>query len=123
MTNDFVLQPTEYDDTHVHEGKQYEYRVSAVNTAGSGVPSEPSDVYTAKLTREKPKLHLEGLIGGRIKVRAGEPINISIPISGAPTPRIEWTINNQKPPETNRILVSVEIYTRIRYAMSVINIF
>lgn len=63
-------------------------------------------MYTAKLTREKPKLHLDGLMGGRIKVRAGEPINISIPISGAPTPRIEWTINGEKPPETNRILVS-----------------
>lgn len=96
---------TEYDDSHVHEGKQYEYRVSAVNAAGSSKPSEVSDVYTAKLTREKPKLHLDGLIGGRIKVRAGEPINISIPISGAPTPRIEWTINGEKPPETNRILV------------------
>lgn len=45
-------------------------------------------------------------MGGRIRVRAGEPINISIPISGAPTPQIEWTINGQKPPETNRILVS-----------------
>lgn len=64
-------------------------------------------MYTAKLTREKPKLHLDGLLGGRIKVRAGEPINISIPISGAPTPRIDWTINGQKPPETNRILVSI----------------
>lgn len=67
-------------------------------------------MYTAKLTREKPKLHLDGLLGGRIKVRAGEPINISIPISGAPTPRIDWTINGEKPPETNRILVSQFIY-------------
>lgn len=89
----------------MHEGKQYEYRISAVNAAGSSKPSEISEVYTAKLTREKPKLHLDGLLGGRIKVRAGEPINISIPISGAPTPRIDWTINGQKPPETNRILV------------------
>lgn len=45
-------------------------------------------------------------MGGRIRVRAGEPINISIPISGAPTPNIDWTINGEKPPETNRILVS-----------------
>lgn len=77
-----------------------------MNAAGSGKPSEISDVYTAKLTREKPKLHLDGLLGGRIKVRAGEPINISIPISGAPTPNIEWTINGETPPVTNRILVS-----------------
>lgn len=54
-------------------------------------------------------------MGGRIKVRAGEPINISIPISGAPTPRIEWVINGEKPPETNRILVRQFTFQSLNY--------
>jgi hypothetical protein len=50
---------------------------------------------------------LDGLIGKKIKVRAGEPINIEIPLSGAPIPVVEWTKNAVKLPETNRILVSL----------------
>ncbi|KAG8335958.1 myosin light chain kinase activity protein [Homalodisca vitripennis] len=96
------VRTCEFYDDHVHEGKQYEYRVSAVNAAGAGKPSDVSDVYTAKLMREKPKLHLDGLVGKKIKVRVGEPIIINIPISGAPTPTIDWTFNAGRLPMTTR---------------------
>lgn len=85
------VRNNEYTDERVQEGHQYEYRVSAVNAAGPGKPSDASNVFTAKPMKEKPKLWLDGLIGRRIKVRAGEPINITIPITGAPTPKISWT--------------------------------
>ena len=39
---------------------------------------------------EPPKLNLDGILGRRIRVRAGEPIDIRIPISGAPVPTVEW---------------------------------
>lgn len=45
-------------------------------------------------------------MGRKIKVRAGEPINVSIPIAGAPTPTCEWSINDKKLVETKRVLVS-----------------
>lgn len=38
----------DYYDDRVQEGHQYEYRVSAVNAAGNGKPSEPSNVFIAK---------------------------------------------------------------------------
>lgn len=59
---------------------------------------------------EKPKLWLDGIIGRKIKVRAGEPINIDIPLSGAPTPKIEWAKNGVNIPESNRVSVSVNLY-------------
>lgn len=93
---------TEFDDSQVHEGKAYEYRVSAVNAAGQGKPSDVSDIIVAKLMREKPKLYLGDLAGKKIKVRAGEPINIVIPMTGAPTPSVEWTIHDKPMPQTNR---------------------
>lgn len=55
---------------------------------------------------EVPKLHLDGLFGKKIRVRAGEPINIVIPLSGAPTPKIEWFKGNTKIAESYRVSVN-----------------
>lgn len=105
-----VKYPEYYDD-HVTEGHQYEYRVSAINAAGAGKPSDTSSVFTAKPMKEKPKLHLDALIGRKIKVRAGEPINVNIPLSGAPTPKIEWTKDGRSLMETLRLSVCKTSYT------------
>lgn len=101
------MKGVEFEDEHVSEGHQYEYRVSAVNAAGAGKPSETSSVFTAKPMKEKPKLHLDGLIGRKIKVRAGEPINVDIPLSGAPTPRIDWIKGTDKLDSNYRVTVSL----------------
>lgn len=52
---------------------------------------------------ERPKLWLDDLMGRKIKVRAGEPIIANIPLSGAPTPTIEWSKGGIRLPESNRI--------------------
>jgi hypothetical protein len=43
-----TLQNNEYVDEHVKDGHQYEYRVSAINAAGNGTPSEPSHPFYAR---------------------------------------------------------------------------
>ncbi|KAM3957310.1 projectin protein bent isoform 8-T9 [Aphomia sociella] len=93
----------EFNDDRVQDGHQYEYRVSAVNAAGPGQPSDASNVFIARPMKEKPKLSLDHLIGRKIKVRAGEPININIPITGAPTPTVTWTKGTIPLPPSNRI--------------------
>ncbi|GIY50159.1 twitchin [Caerostris extrusa] len=90
------------DDT-VTDGHQYEYRVSAKNAAGSGQPSEASVPIVAKPMKEKPKLHLDGLYGKVIRVKAGDPLRISMPLTGAPTPTVSWEVNDKRLPPTNRI--------------------
>lgn len=107
-----VRYPEYYDD-HVTEGHQYEYRVSAINAAGAGKPSETSSIFTAKPMKEKPKLYLDALIGRKIKVRAGEPINVNIPMSGAPTPKIDWTKDGKSLAETLRLSVGSSIFLSI----------
>ncbi|KPU74929.1 uncharacterized protein Dana_GF19006, isoform G [Drosophila ananassae] len=94
---------TEYQDDRVSTNHQYQYRVSAINAAGNSKPSEPSSIFHARPLREKPKLYLDGLVGKRLKVRAGEPVNITIPISGAPTPTIEWKKDSQNLAEGKRV--------------------
>jgi hypothetical protein len=92
-----------YTDDRVTEGRQYQYRVSAVNAAGAGKASDPSNVLSAKPMKEKPKLYLDDLGNRKIKVKAGEPVNIKVPLSGAPIPEVQWLKNGNKVPETSRI--------------------
>ncbi|XP_037071181.1 LOW QUALITY PROTEIN: twitchin-like [Pollicipes pollicipes] len=87
---------TEFCDTTVVAYHQYEYRVTAINAAGHGSPSDPSLTMTAKPMREPPRLNLDGILGRKIRVRAGEPIDIRIPISGAPVPTVEWARAGKK---------------------------
>ncbi|XP_067613922.1 twitchin isoform X10 [Eurosta solidaginis] len=94
---------TEYIDERITPDHQYKYRVSAVNAAGNGKSSEPSATLYSRPMRERPQLYLHKLVGRKIRVRAGEPVNINLPISGAPTPKVEWKIGNLKVPETSKI--------------------
>lgn len=43
-------------------------------------------------------------------MRAGEPINIDIPLTGAPAPKIEWIKNKLQVPESSRLYVSLFVY-------------
>lgn len=52
---------------------------------------------------EKPKLHLDGLYGKVVRVRAGDPLKLSMPLTGAPTPVVSWTVNDKHLPPTNRV--------------------
>ncbi|GBN20312.1 Twitchin, partial [Araneus ventricosus] len=92
-----------YTDNTVTDGHQYEYRVTAKNAAGLGQPSEASVPIVAKPMKEKPKLHLDGLYGKVIRVKAGDPLNISMPLTGAPIPTVDWAVNDKRLPPTNRI--------------------
>lgn len=98
----------EYQDDRVQDGHQYEYRVRALNAAGAGKASDPSSMLTAKPMKETPKLWLDDLIGKKIKVRAGEPIIVRIPLSGAPVPTIDWQKNGIRLLESNRISIETE---------------
>uniref|UniRef100_A0A1I8G362 Ig-like domain-containing protein n=1 Tax=Macrostomum lignano TaxID=282301 RepID=A0A1I8G362_9PLAT len=93
VTRDRVVE-LEFTDETVKENKEYEYRVTAVNKAGPSQPSGPSKHVKAKPAKAAPKLNLDSLglgPGREIRVRAGEPIEIQIPIEGAPKPTITWT--------------------------------
>ncbi|KAK0400071.1 hypothetical protein QR680_003339 [Steinernema hermaphroditum] len=96
--NTAPVRGTKYSDDRVQPGHTYEYRVVAVNKAGSGEPSDASKLVTAKPMFEAPKFGLD-IDGKEIRVRAGQPIDLTIPYTGSPEPQIKWsregvTLNN-----------------------------
>ncbi|CAF4579023.1 unnamed protein product [Rotaria sp. Silwood1] len=86
---------TNFVDNNVTPNKEYEYRVTAVNEAGPGEPSDSSGGIVAKPEKEKPSFDLSGLHGPlgkkEIRVKAGEPLTIDLPINGSPIPTVTWT--------------------------------
>ena len=98
-----VVGERTYTDDTVTDGHIYEYRVVAINRVGPSEPSAPSKQLVAKPLKEAPQLDLDGLRGKTIRVRAGDPLEIVIPMNGAPTPTVEWQINGQPMKPTNRI--------------------
>ncbi|CAL1540886.1 unnamed protein product, partial [Lymnaea stagnalis] len=95
LTKTPISEP-QYKDEKVQEGKEYEYRVYAINEAGPSEPSATSAPVIAKPLKEAPKVNLDNLFGAKeIRVRAGEPININLGICGAPEPTVEWQKNGK----------------------------
>ncbi|TGZ63952.1 hypothetical protein CRM22_006631 [Opisthorchis felineus] len=96
----------EFTDDGVREGKEYQYRVIAVNAAGPGDPSPPSENVVAKPSREAPKLSLKELplgLNQEIRLRAGEPLHMPVPITGAPKPTVTWTKDDSPLPSSAQV--------------------
>ena len=74
--------------------KEYEYRVIAINEGGESEPSESSGLIKARPEIEKPQFdkdQFNGAFPREIKVRAGQPIKLELPIIGSPAPTVTWT--------------------------------
>ncbi|CAG0907236.1 unnamed protein product, partial [Cyprideis torosa] len=90
---------------NLEEGGEYEFRVIAVNKAGPGDPSEPSDVAIARPSRLAPVIGKKGLED--LTVKAGTPIRWELPIEGAPKPKASWTVDGKPVDERAEIFVSM----------------
>lgn len=87
--NTAPVKGTTFCDDRVQKNHSYEYRVKAVNKAGPGQPSEASAVAVAKPMFEAPQFDL-GIDGREFRVKAGEPLDITVPYVGSPQPEIKW---------------------------------
>ena len=96
---------TDFMDSDVTEGHQYEYKVRAHNAAGPGPHSDPSLPITAKPMKAAPKLDID-VLNKRVRVHAGENIHIKVPFIGSPMPTVEWSKEGKRV-HTNRFNSSV----------------
>ncbi|XP_054161595.1 twitchin-like isoform X2 [Oppia nitens] len=70
------------------KGKEYQFRIKAVNKAGAGEPSEPTNTHICKERHLKPTINRENL--QPITIRAGNMAKLDVEVSGEPPPKIEW---------------------------------
>ena len=81
----------EFKVTELTENSKYRFRIRAVNKAGPGAPSEPSEEVTCR-TRNAPPIIDKNSIDD-IRVKVGEAIKIDARISGEPIPDTVWIKN------------------------------
>ncbi len=63
------------------------------------------------LRLEKPSFDLSGLLGGlgkkELRVKAGEPLTIDIPINGSPTPKVTWAKDGEPVQATREFVLII----------------
>ncbi|KAE9421213.1 hypothetical protein Angca_004091, partial [Angiostrongylus cantonensis] len=85
-------------------GETYQFRVKAVNKAGPGKPSDPTDNIVAKARKMAPKINVAGLLDLRIK--AGTPLKLEVSFEGEPAPTADWKANDVSMNSNNRAEVT-----------------
>ncbi|CAF5062476.1 unnamed protein product, partial [Rotaria sp. Silwood1] len=70
------------------EGKEYEFRIVAVNKAGPSEPSEASKAVIAKPRFLKPRINKVGLKS--VTVKQGQTITLEAPYTAEPLPTMTW---------------------------------
>ena len=101
----FEVKETEATVPNLKEGQEYQFRVRAVNAAGPGEPSLPTNPVVAERPAEKPSLDLSRLKD--ITVKAGQEIKLPVPIKGWPIPTAEWFLNEKELLKAGRINIEV----------------
>lgn len=104
---------TETDDcnykvTDLTENSKYKFRVKAVNKAGPGPPSEPSEEVTCKTRNAPPIIDRTNL--GFLRVRIGEAIKFDVKVSGEPPADKVWELNKTVLKDSTSLSITNEDY-------------
>ena len=79
---------------NLKEGNEYKFRVRAVNKAGPGAPSDPTNNILCKPRNLKPGLLGPGLED--ITIKRGQTLKFDINFEGAPPPTVKWECNGKE---------------------------
>lgn len=77
------------------ENHTYEFRVAAVNAAGQGSWSQPSDAFVCHSQPFAPKITSDLSIRD-LTVMAGEEFCITVPFNANPRPKPFWSVNGEE---------------------------
>lgn len=84
------------------EGKEYLFRVTAMNEKGKSEPKYLLAPVTINDTRAVPTINL---LTNTFSVKAGNDLKIDVPFKGVPTPTVAWKKDGDMLKETSRVNV------------------
>jgi hypothetical protein len=93
-------------DDKVVEGKEYYYRVRAVNKAGPGDPCDHGKPFKIMAKPQAPAFTAGGIQDQRLRV--GETIKYEVAISGEPIPEVSWTVKGKPLTSAGRVKIATE---------------
>ncbi len=93
------MNDTECTIKGLQEGKEYEFRVAAVNKAGTGKWSKTDQAIEARAPDCAPKINA-GNSTKEITVKAGDTLVIPISYQASPAPKVTWSKGNNELSET-----------------------
>nr|XP_015194164.1 PREDICTED: myosin-binding protein C, cardiac-type isoform X2 [Lepisosteus oculatus] len=76
-------------------GEKMQFRVRAVNVAGSSAPATLSQPVTIREIMQRPKIWIPRSLRQTLIKKVGETVNIVIPFQGKPRPKVTWTKDDQ----------------------------
>ena len=97
------LRSTEFTVPDLKKGKAYKFRVTAVNSAGTGEPGYVSDAVTVEEKLELPEITLSGSGKDSMVIKAGSVIKIPIIVKGRPKPENKWFKDDEAVPEEAKL--------------------
>ncbi|XP_030829655.1 twitchin isoform X2 [Strongylocentrotus purpuratus] len=111
------VKGTKYKVDNLPVNKELEFRVAAVNKAGTGKPSECSAPQKTKPKFARPTLKGDKLRD--IKIKAGQEFVLSVIFEAAPAPEISWTLNGNKVTGSDHVgLKNEEELTEVKVKMA-----
>ncbi|XP_029438050.1 myosin-binding protein C, cardiac-type-like isoform X2 [Rhinatrema bivittatum] len=72
-------------------GEKLNFRIRAVNAAGSSEPAMLKEAITIREIMQRPKIWLPRYLRQKLVKKVGEMVNIMIPFQGKPRPQVTWT--------------------------------
>ncbi|PAA50276.1 hypothetical protein BOX15_Mlig002840g1 [Macrostomum lignano] len=82
------VSSTNFTAKNLPEGKEFEFRVTPVNKAGPGEPSEPTDAVKVQAPQTAPRI-LSDFATKDVTAAAGEEFKLRIPFEGSPPENVE----------------------------------
>jgi len=107
-----IIPDLNYRVINLQDGKEYEFRVAAINAAGQGSWSSGSDFILCQPPPCAPKITSDLSIRD-MTVIAGEEFTITVPFLGSPLPKVVWTVNAEEMFADDRIKFSTKVGTTI----------
>ena len=93
---------------NLEAGKEYEFRVKAVNKKGESDASDASKFVLCKPRRLAPKIDRSNL--NPITVRSGKPVKLEVDCIGEPPPTLTWSFRKQEVNSGGDVTIKNEPY-------------